>query len=418
MANRAPNRRVTMTAANRHHYFPGTELSILDQASSRHFNRLLYCFPLPSNLGNNATEVLVNDFRVATDQIIDKWPFLASRIRLSQPEEPAGEVELFWDMDQMPLDCDRHRWFSTKDVLLFKRVNQWGERRAPKYQDLVVRGVPPSMLREYGSWHVPHATGLQDHQGQPVYQITVTFVRGGLMLGVCYANSVLDSYAHAIVFEELARQVRDPKERVQTKHPSVEALYERHRVIQGTWRPGVTIELGHTLAAWIWVSIVRARGRRDTWRTHLAYSVDVRNQLWIPDDEMYLRNTTLYNRVPMASSTVFQGGNSLAPDKVVEHAARAIHLEAQKFNPDAVHRRLGYMATICQDPGSLKYDVNTVEKNDVIIDSLIAAGGEADFGSVPVGRSMIELGQPRFLEEDAMARLTTGLRAVGVHCAM
>lgn len=219
-------------------YNYGLELSILGQTSSRAYTRLLYCFPLPPFTSHNETQSLVHMFRLATDQLIVKWPFLGSKIRLRNPEDDAGPVELFWTRDKNPLSIDKHRWFSTAGVLRFKGVEEWGEKGAPDYTKLASCGVPPSMLKDYELCHVPHLPSLEGREGWPVYQITVNFTIGGLMICVCFANSVIDSYAHGIIFEEFSRQVRHRRRPVNEMDESGNKVHQtnsRQSLTQSSW---------------------------------------------------------------------------------------------------------------------------------------------------------------------------------------
>lgn len=235
----------------------------------------------------------------------------------------------------------------------------------------------------------------------------------------------------------------------------MEVLEHQHQMLQKhiptdtAGRPEATYQLGETLVAWVWASIVRARIRKDTEDTkrwQLAFSMNVRSQLGIPDGEKYLRNATLYNCAKLKTSAMLKDKGT-APGKILHRATRALHNQAQSFHSEAVCNRLGYMSAICKYPGSLEYDVDTADENGVIVDWLIAPGRQADFGSAVIAGKNIELGQPQFvrelpgsdapgrcailprssgsstpfevyiqLEEDAMERLTRGLGEAGVYC--
>ncbi|KAH6971718.1 hypothetical protein BKA56DRAFT_693328 [Ilyonectria sp. MPI-CAGE-AT-0026] len=516
----------------------GLELSILGQTSSRSYTRLLYCFPLPVFISHNDTQSLVHMFRLATDQLIVKWPFLGSKIRLRNPEDPAGPVELFWTRDENPLSFDEHRWFSTAGVLRFKGVEEWGEKGAPDYSKLASWGVPPSVLKDYELCHVPHEPSLEGRGGWPVYQITVNFTIGGLMICACFANSVIDSYAHGIIFEEFSKQVRGRRRPVNEMDKSVgqtqdrnkqidmaahagknidwtkescpeflppkpplleepvglagitvssksrssksryskfktstvlgrvfsfpiKLLERRHQGLQKhistdtAGRPEVAYQLEDMLVAWVWGSIVRARIRKEPKDTkdfskhvpsQLAVSMNARSRLGIPDGEKYLRNAILYNCVELKSSDMLKE-ESTGPRMKLHRATRTLHDKTQSFDYEAIRIRLGYMSAIRKQPGSLEYQVDSADENDVIVDWLLAPGRVTYFGSFDIGGRIIELGYPEFvrelpgsdapgrcailprhpdpkapfevyiqLDEDGMERMTTYLRVDGVHC--
>ncbi|KAK7421420.1 hypothetical protein QQZ08_009975 [Neonectria magnoliae] len=196
-----------------------------DKTSSRHYTRLLYCFPIPETVSAADTETLVSCFRHASSQIQAKWPFLGGKIRLYRPEEPAGPVKLCESRDRDGWVCNGNGLFSTDGVLSVKRVHDWGPGEVPSYRDLAARGVPPDMIRSRDYCRISHLPDLAAETGAVVYHIGLNFIRGGLMLCVCYSNLVLDYTAHAIILEELALQVSMPCKEVRERDRTGEKTY-------------------------------------------------------------------------------------------------------------------------------------------------------------------------------------------------
>ncbi|KAL6412731.1 hypothetical protein AUP68_03936 [Ilyonectria robusta] len=236
-------------------------------------------------------------------------------------------------------------------------------------------------------------------------------------------------------------------------------LLHTHFCTDTAGRPKVTYQLGEILVAWVWGSMVRARIREDTEDTKgrhlpfskhvptlLTFSMNVRSQLGIPDGEKYLRNAILYNCVELKSSDMIRK-EGMEPGKILHRVTRTFHNRAQSFDAKAVRIRLEYMSRIWEHPGSVEYQADSADENDVIVDWLLAPGRQTYFGSALISGQTIELGQPEFvrelpgshapgrcavlprnlghkvpfevyiqLDEDAMERLTERLKRGGVRC--
>ncbi|KPM39301.1 hypothetical protein AK830_g7223 [Neonectria ditissima] len=205
----------------------GTELSILDQASSRRYTRLLYCYSLPESISYENTEFLVERFSYATGQILAKWPFLTCRIRLCDPRHSAGRVKLFNLQSQRSCAYNEHNQFCTDGVLSVKRISDW-HPKVPNYRDLAKQGMSPDTIRS--SDYCRPLPNLKDDYAV-VYHISLNFIRGGLVLCVCYMNSVLDNAANSFIFEQFARGLTRPRSRNPGQDASVRTTRDHIRYI-------------------------------------------------------------------------------------------------------------------------------------------------------------------------------------------
>lgn len=162
-------------------------LTPLDEIMSRGYHSLVLCFELPS--GSESTHVW-KSLKKGLDQSVRALPFLAGEVALRKGGEQNGKLEIRRRLQPLVE-------LKTKD--LTKSGSGWDL----SYRDLSEQNIPVSCLD--GRFFSPIHAQPEPNKPARVMLVQATFIKGGMLLAVCFHHSAMDGAGAASVLTTWAR---------------------------------------------------------------------------------------------------------------------------------------------------------------------------------------------------------------------